>query len=161
MKYFEILRWNVWRKLDENRNIEMQVYVCVLLFSSQGQKCCCFLLLLCKRKIIACTCFIFQGEGCLHSWEVVTLQIMLLTSCHVPMMILKHNVSFPFVIVTPVMALSFPQHPSLPLMYIGNSGPDTDHTDRAIRALVGLTEKKGHAQNLHGLDLFFSHVNFS
>lgn len=76
-------------------------------------------------------------------------------------MILKYKISLPFVIFAPVMALSLPQHPSLPLMYTGNSGPDTDHTDRAIRALVGLTEKKGCAQNLHGLDLFFSHVNFS
>lgn len=159
MKHIEILRWNIWRRPDENRNIELQV--CVLLFSSQGQNCCCFLLLLCKRKIIACTCFIFQEEGCLHSWEVVILQIMILTSCHVPMMILKYKISFPFATFAPMMALSFPQHPNLPLMYIGNSGPDTDHTDTVTRALVGLTEKKGHAQVLHGLDLFFSHVNFS
>lgn len=60
MKHIEILRWNIWRRPDENRNIELQV--CVLLFSSQGQNCCCFLLLLCKRKIIACTFHLSGGR---------------------------------------------------------------------------------------------------
>jgi len=110
MKHIGILRWNVLSRLCENRRTEPQSYVC-----------CNFL---CKAKIAAVSCyfsardqelpcayFIFQGERCMHSWEIVALQIMLLMSYRVPMLILKYKLSFPFVTFPPyLMLLSCPQH---------------------------------------------------
>lgn len=59
MKHIGILRWNVLSRLYKNRSKVM----CVLPFSLQGQDLYCFVLLQCKRQIIALYIFHLSGGG--------------------------------------------------------------------------------------------------